>query len=86
MFNYMKVTIRINEDLLKRAKDKAADQGRTLSSLIEEGLTLVLTEPEKKTRKRLELPVSKAKGGVQPEIDLNNSSDLEDVMNRCNPH
>lgn len=81
MFNYMKVTIRINEDLLKRAKDKAADQGRTLSSLIEEGLTLVLTEPEKKTRKRLELPVSKAKGGVQPGIDLNNSSDLEEVMN-----
>jgi len=77
----MRTTVRINDNLLKRAKNQATNQGRTLTSLIEEGLALVLTEPKKERRERVVLPVSKAKGGVQPGIDLNHSSDLEEVMN-----
>ena len=76
----MRTTVRINDNLLKRAKNQAANQGRTLTSLIEEGLALVLTEPKKGSRERVVLPVSKATGGIQPGIDLNNSSDLEEVM------
>ena len=77
----MRTTIRINDDLLKRAKKRAADEGRTLTSLVEEGLMLTLSKPKKSRRKRIELPVSKATGGVLPGIDLNSSGDLEEVMN-----
>jgi hypothetical protein len=77
----MRTTIRIRDDLLKRAKKRAAEEGRTLTALVEEGLTLILTEPKAKSRKRVSLPVSKASGGVLPGIDLNRSSDLEEVMN-----
>lgn len=77
----MRTTIRINDDLLKRAKKQAADEGRTLTSLVEDGLALVLSKPKGSRRKRVELPVSKAAGGVLPGIDLNRSSDLEEVMN-----
>jgi hypothetical protein len=76
----MRTTIRINDDLLKRAKKHAADEGRTLTSLVEDGLALILLKPKTSRRKRVELPVSKASGGVLPGIDLNRSSDLEEVM------
>jgi hypothetical protein len=77
----MRTTVRIKDDLLKRAKKRAADEGRTLTSLVEDGLTLILAKPKANRRKRVELPVSKATGGVLPGIDLNRSSDLEEAMN-----
>ena len=77
----MRTAIRINDDLLKRAKKQAADEGRTLTSLVEEGLALILSKPKTSRRKRVELPVSKATGGTLPGIDLNRSGDLEEVMN-----
>jgi hypothetical protein len=77
----MRTTIRIRDDLLKRAKKRAAEEGRTLTSLVEDGLTLILAKPKAKSRKRISLPVSKAAGGVLPGVDLNRSSDLEEVMN-----
>ena len=77
----MRTTIRINDDLLKRAKKQAADEGRTLTSLVEDALVLILSKPKTSRRKRVKLPVSKATGGVLPGIDLNRSSDLEEVMN-----
>ena len=77
----MRTTIRINDDLLKRAKKHAAAEGRTLTSLVEDGLALILSKPKTSGRKRIELPVSKATGGVLPGVDLNRSSDLEEVMN-----
>ena len=77
----MRTTIRIKDHLLKQAKKRAADEGRTLTSLVEDGLVLILSKPKPSRRKRIELPVSKATGGVLPGIDLNRSSDLEEVMN-----
>jgi len=77
----MRTTIRLNDNLLKRAKKRAADEGRTLTSLVEDGLLLILSKTKANRRKRIELPVSKATGGVLPRVDLNRSSDLEEVMN-----
>lgn len=76
----MRTTIRIKDDLLKRAKKRAADEGRTLTSLVEDGLILVLSRAKSDSRKRVELPVSKATGGVLPGVDLNSSGDLEEIM------
>jgi hypothetical protein len=77
----MRTTIRINDDLLKQAKKRAADEGRTLTSLVEDGLAFILVKPKTSRRKRVDLPISKATGGVLPGVDLNRSSDLEEVMN-----
>jgi len=78
----MRTTIRIRDDLLKRAKKRAAAEGRTLTSLIEDALALVVAKPKAKRRGHVELPVSRASGGVLPGIDLNRSSDLEEAMNQ----
>jgi hypothetical protein len=76
----MRTTIRLLDDLLQRAKKKAAEQGRTLTSLVEEGLKTVLAESKAVRRTRVDLPISKASGGTLPGVDLNRSSDLEDRM------
>ena len=78
----MRTTVRIKDELLKRAKKRAADQGRTLTSLIEEGLAIILAERREGPPKRVHLPVSKATGGVLPGVDLNRSCDLEEVMSK----
>ncbi len=77
----MRTTVRIKDDILKQAKKRAANEGRTLTSLIEEGLTVILSQPKTSRRDRVELPVSSASGGVLPGVDLNRSCELEEVMN-----
>jgi hypothetical protein len=81
MFRCMRTTIRISDDLLQRAKKRAAEEGRTLTSLVEDALALVVAKPKATRRRHVDLPVSKASGGVLPGIDLNRSSDLEEAMN-----
>ena len=76
----MRTTVRLRDDLLKRAKRRAAEEGRTLTSVIEEGVMMVLTTPRPRIRERTALPISRAGGGVMPGVDLNRSSDLEAVM------
>ena len=76
----MRTTVRLSADLLRRAKKKAAAEGRTLTSLLEEGLRAVLVEAKPARRTRVQLPISKASGGTLPGVDLNWSSDLEDRM------
>ena len=80
MTGCMRTTVRIKDDLLQRAKKRAIEEGRTLTSLIEDGLVLVLTKSKMTRRKRVVLPVSQASGGVLPGVDLNRSGDLEEVM------
>ena len=76
----MRTTVRLSADLLRRAKKKAAQEGRTLTSLLEEGLKTILTEPRPTRRARVLLPVSSKSGGTLPGLDLNRSIDLEDRM------
>ena len=75
-----RTTVRLPPDLKARAKRKAAAEGRTLTSLIEDGLRAVVAEsgkPEK--RRRVVLPVSKATGGPMPGIDISNSAALQEI-------
>jgi hypothetical protein len=75
-----RTTVRLPEELLKRAKRKAAAEGRTLTSLIEDGLRLVVAEaPKGMRRKRVMPPVSKAKGGLLPGIDLDRMSSYQEI-------
>jgi hypothetical protein len=76
----MRTTVRLSAELLRRAKKKAAEEGRTLTSLLEDGLKSVLAEVRPRRRVRVRVPVSKAAGGTLPGVDLNRSSDLEDRM------
>lgn len=77
----MRTTIRLPEELLRKARKKAAEKGQTLTSLIEEGLKVVLADARRAARRsHSKVPISKATGGTLPGIDLNRAADLEDRM------
>ena len=73
-----RTTVRLPKELLARAKRKAAAEGRTVTSLIEEGLRHVVSENRKLAqRRRVALPVSKATGGFK--VDLTSFSALQEL-------
>jgi hypothetical protein len=75
-----RTTVRLPEDLLNRAKRKAAAEGRTLTALIEDGLRLVVAENRKRVRRKRTLPpVSRATGGPMPGIDLGDLAALQQL-------
>ena len=76
----MRTTVRLPDDLLMRAKEKALRERRSLTSLIEEGLARIVDEPPAKPRGRITLPVSPCKGGVQPGVDLTRNAAVRDLM------
>lgn len=75
-----RTTVRLPPDLLNRAKRKAAAEGRTLTSLIEDGLRTILADGAKPVRKKRVMPrVSKAAGGLVPGVDLAELSSLQEA-------
>ena len=77
----MRTTVRLPATLLTEARARAAADGRTLTSLIEEGLRAILDQTRPTHAHKLKLPVSRARGGLLPGVDLTRSGDLEDLMN-----
>lgn len=74
-----RTTVRLPVELLNRARRKAAEEGRTLTALIEDGLRHVVAEKRKDLKKRILPPVSNAKGGTMPGIDISDGSALQEM-------
>jgi hypothetical protein len=75
-----RTTVRLPKDLLSRAKRKALAEDRTLTSLIEEGLRLVVSDTPKNAKAKRILPrYSDAVGGPLPGIDISNSAALQEM-------
>ena len=81
MSRHMRTTVRLDDALLHQAKREAARRHETLTSLIEQGLRLILAQSRSPRKKRphVALPVSGA-GGLLPGVDLSNSAALLDLM------
>jgi len=77
---HMRTTIRLDDDLLARAKQLAARTGRTLTAVIEDALRAALARSRPaRGRERIELPTF-GRGGPLPGVDLDASAALLDVM------
>ncbi len=75
----MKTTLDLNADLIVRAKVLAARERKSLTAIIEEGLTLRLRGPSLKPRLAAPVPVSRCKGGLREGIDPCSNRSLEDA-------
>ncbi len=65
---------------MRRAKRRAAADGRSLTALIEDGVRRVLRDGGRAGfGKRVLPPVSRAVGGLLPGIDLDDSAELADA-------
>lgn len=79
----MRTTVSLDDHLLECAKREALAQHRSLASLVEEALRQMLasTVGKEKARSPVSLPES-GEGGLQPGVDLDNTSDLLLVMEK----
>lgn len=83
MLWHMSTTVRLDDALLRRARDEAARRKTTLISLIEQGLELILRRPLRRPeRAHVRLPQCRAGGGALPGVDLDDSASLLDRMER----
>ena len=75
-----RTTIRLSADLLTQAKRRAALEGRTLSSIIEDGLRRAIAEtvPDPRGARTLP-PISKVVGGPAPGVDHTNLAALQQM-------
>jgi Arc/MetJ-type ribon-helix-helix transcriptional regulator len=75
-----RTTVRLPEDLVRRARRKALAEGRYLTALIQDGLRRVLADRTPAARpKRVLPPVSKATGGLMPGVDLHDTAALQEI-------
>ena len=75
----MKTTLNLNDQLLADAKVLAAQQGKSLTRVIEEGLQLRLRMPvDAAAPTRVRLPVFKGRGGLAKGVNpMSNKALLE---------
>jgi hypothetical protein len=78
-----RTTVRLPSELLRRAKRKAAQEGVTLTSLIEEGLRQQLLQAAEKPRKAEPPPVSTVRGKCL--VDLDRYARIADIMDEGVP-
>jgi hypothetical protein len=76
----MRTTLRLNDALLRRVKQKALEQGKTFTDVVQEALaSWVQGGPAKPAGRRVVLPKS-GKGGLLPGIDLSDNASVLDRM------
>lgn len=80
----MRTTINLPDALAETAKAVAAAEGRTFTSLVEEGLRTVIASEHEPSVKPAPLPTSGTPGG-RPLIDLEDRDALWDVLDADGP-
>ncbi|HJR53419.1 MAG TPA: CopG family transcriptional regulator [Gemmatimonadota bacterium] len=72
-----RTTLKLDEDLLRRLKEKAAREGSTLQSVANDLLRQALAAP---AGREYRLQLFTWKGELQPGVDLNDRDALFDLM------
>lgn len=81
----MRTTVRLDDDLLREAKVRAAEQGITLTQLIDESLRERLaSRPRQMSVEPFRLPTY-GEGGTRPGVDLDDNRALRDLMDEGMP-
>ena len=75
----MRTTVRLPDELMRAAKCRAQETGRTLAQLLEDCLRAELQHPTRAWAVREPLPTYRGQG-LQPGVDLTDSSALDDLM------
>lgn len=75
----MRTTIRLDDELLTRAKRAALERGTTLTAVIEDALRRALIPGAQAPREDVALPTFRG-DGLRPGIDLDDTASLLDAM------
>lgn len=76
----MRTTVNIDDQLLIEVKTVAARSGRTLSAVIEDAIRALMARRKDSERSVPPPLITLSGGGLQPGVDLDDSSSLLDLM------
>lgn len=76
----MRTTVRLDAALLRRLKERAAREGRSMTAIIEEAVRAGLAPAAPARGRPVRLPVSRAGGGLRPGVDLDDGAGLLDRL------
>lgn len=79
MVFHMKTTLEISDEVMRRTKEKAAREGKTMTELVESALRNMLAE---KPRGDGKLPPLPSFGMGKPQIDIADRDALYDLFDR----
>lgn len=81
---HMRTTVRLPDDLYRRAKARAAESGVTFTQLLEDALRVVLSRDQAaEPRTVYEVRPLPRGRGVQPGVDLTDQAGLLDLMDEA---
>ncbi len=78
MFICMRTTLNLEDNLMRALKVRAAETGRTLTSLIEEAIRESLSRPSSQERGKFNWVT--VRGRVRPGVDIADRDSLLDTM------
>ena len=76
----MKITLNLDDEILRRAKIRAADEGVSLTRFVEDALRSKLMDDERK--EPFELNLVTVQGHAPPNVDISNRDALYEVLDR----
>ena len=80
----MRTTLTIDDGLLDQARQRAAASRRTLSQVVEDAMREAFARRAEAPRP-IELPVSRAGGGLRPGVSLDDRAGLQDLLDEGVP-
>jgi hypothetical protein len=80
----MRTTVRLDDDLYREVKARAANEGRTVASVLEDAVRVGMSRP---THAQPTPFVNKASGhgGLLPGVDLSDNSSLSELLDSATP-
>jgi hypothetical protein len=75
----MRTTVRLPDTLMRAAKRRAHETGRTLTQLLEDAVRAELLQSARPLRVAEPLPTYRGQG-LQPGVDLSDAAALDDLM------
>jgi hypothetical protein len=80
----VRTTVRLDDDLYREVKARAAREGRTVASVLEDAVRVGMRRPADAEAKRF-VPPTFGSGGLMPGVDLSDNSALSDFLDADTP-
>ena len=80
----MRTTVRIDDELYRRVKERAAREGRTMASVLEDAVRVGMSADDDLEPAPFVVPTY-GRGGLAPGVDLSSNSSWRELLDESTP-
>lgn len=81
----MRTTVRIDDELYRRVKQRAASQGRTVAAVLEDAVRIGMADPSGSAESIPFVTPRHGRGGLVPGVDISSNSSWRDLLDTGSP-